>query len=125
MLELHTACLNDLDLERHQTDSTHSFKAYFKPVNQKIQQYKIPEDDIQAMGEECFLLGSVKKVRTIFSKDLKGSSKLLRAAQDDQRVISYCSHHLCKEHCFGSPFIYQYEAGNIQDSWLRELNAEE
>ena len=50
--ELESAYLNNLDLERHQADSIHSYEVYFSTVNQKIQQYQISEDNIYNMDEQ-------------------------------------------------------------------------
>jgi hypothetical protein len=112
--ELDSAYLNILDLERHQADSVHSYEAYFNTVNQKIQQYQISEDDIYNMNEKGFLLGRLNKVRRIFSKDLKGSGKLLRAARDGSRDWLTVVATTCANGTALAPLlIYQSEAGNI------------
>jgi hypothetical protein len=124
--KLDSAYLNNLDLERHQADSVHSYEVYFNTVNQKIRQYHISEDNIYNMDERGFLLGRLNKVRRIFSKDLKGSGKLLGAAQDGSRDWLTVVAAICADGTALAPLlIYQSEAGNIQDSWLTDFNAEE
>jgi hypothetical protein len=124
--ELESAYLNNLDLDRHQADSAHSFQVYFDTVNQKIQQYQISEDNIYNMDEKGFLLGRLNKVRRIFSKDLKGSGKLLGAVQDGSRDWLTVAATICADGTALAPLlIYQSDAGTIQDSWLRDFDPEE
>jgi hypothetical protein len=79
-----------------------------------LQQYQISEDDIYNMNEKGFLLGRLNKVRRIFSKDLKGSGKLLRAARDGSRDWLTVVATTCANGTALAPLlIYQSEAGNI------------
>lgn len=130
--ELDSTYLNNLDIERHQADSVHSYEAYFNTVNQKIQQYQISEDNIYNMlwmKKASFSADSIRSEgcsQRIFSKDLKGSGKLLGAAQDGSRDWLTVVATICADGTALAPLlIYQSEAGNIQDSWLTEFNAEE
>jgi len=124
--ELESAYLNNLDLDRHQADSIHSFEAYFTTVNQKIQQHQISEDNIYNMDEKGFLLGRLNKVRGIFLRDLKGSGKLLGAVQDGSRDWLTVAATICAHGTALAPLlIYQSDAGTVQDSWLKDFNPEE
>lgn len=124
--KLESAYLNNLDLERHQADSVHSYEVYFNTVNQKIQQYQISEDNIYNMDEKGFLLGILNKVRRIFSRELKGSGKLLGAVQDGSRDWLTVAATICADGTAPAPLlIYQSDASTIQDSWLRDFDPEQ
>ena len=124
--ELASGYLNNLDLERHQADQVNSYKAYYTTVNQKIEEYEITEDNIYNMDEKGFLLGRLNKVRRIFSKDLKGSGKLLGAVQDGSRDWLTVVATICADGTALAPLlIYEAEAGTIQDSWVKDFNPEE
>jgi len=123
--ELDSTYLNNLDLERHHADSVYSYKVFYNTVNQKIQQYQISEDNIYNMDEKGFLLGRLNKGRRIFSKDLKGSGKLLAAVQDGSRDWLTVVATICADGTALAPLlIYQSEAGTVQDSWLKDFNPE-
>ena len=78
------------------------------------------------MDEKRFLLGRLNKVRRIFSKDLKGSGKLLGAAQDGSRDWVTIAATICADGTALAPLlIYQSEAGTIQDTWLKDFTPEE
>jgi hypothetical protein len=124
--ELESAYLYNRDLDGHRADSVRSYEVYFNTVNQKIQQYQISEDNIYNMDEKGFLLGRLNKVRRIFSRDLKGSGKLLGAVQDGSRNRSTVAATICADGTALAPLlIYQSDAGAIQDSWLKDFNPEE
>ena len=124
--ELESAYLNNLDLERHRADSVHSYEVHFNTINQKIQQYQISEDNIYNMDEKGFLLGRLNKVRRIFSRDLKGSGKLLGAVQDGSRDWLTVAATICADGTALAPLlIYQSDASTIQDSWLRDFDPEQ
>jgi hypothetical protein len=124
--ELEAAYLYNRDLDRHRADSVRSYEVYFNTVNQKIQQYQISEDNIYNMDEKGFLLGRLNKVRRIFSRDLKGSGKLLGAVQDGSRNRSTVAATTCADGTALAPLlIYQSDAGVIQYSWLKDFNPEE
>lgn len=124
--ELESAYLNNLDLNRHQADSVHSYEAYFNTVSEKVQQYQNTEDNIYNMNEKGFLLGRLNKVRRIFSRDLKGSGKLLWTAQDGSRDWLTVAATICADGTALAPLlIYQSDASTIQDSWLKDFDPEE
>jgi hypothetical protein len=123
--ELESAYLNNLDLERHQADSLHSHEVYFNTVNQRFQQYQVLEDNIYSIDEKGFLLRRLNKVRRIFSRDLKGSGKLLGAVQDGSRDWMTVAATICADGTELAPLpIHQSNAGTIQDSWLKDFDPE-
>jgi hypothetical protein len=78
------------------------------------------------MDEKGFLLGRLNKARRIFSKDLKGSGKLLGAVQDGSRDWLTIAATIYADGTALAPLlIYQSEASTIQDTWLQDFNPEE
>ena len=58
-----------MDLYRFKADIVRSYKAYFKLVNKKIEEYDIQIENIYNMDEKGFLIGIMNKTKRIFNKE--------------------------------------------------------
>jgi hypothetical protein len=78
------------------------------------------------MDEKGFLIGILSKTQRIFTREAQEKGKLLGAGQDGNRSWITCLATICMDGTTVPPvLIYQATTGNIQNSWLDELDPHE
>jgi hypothetical protein len=74
-----------MDRDRHQADSEHRYKAFFKELYDQITRHKIEPRQSYNMDEKGFLLGRIGKSKRIFSKALWEQGEIKTNMQDRSR----------------------------------------
>jgi hypothetical protein len=71
------------------------------------------------IDEKGFLIGFLKKVRRVFSKDAFTKGRVQNVSQDGNREWITILATICADGSHLSPgLIYQAISSNIQDTWL-------
>jgi hypothetical protein len=118
--------LNTINLARHKAYSKRSYEVYFTIIGQKVEEYRISADSIYNMDEKGFLVGKLQKTRRGFTRGLYEQGNLTGAGQDGSREWITVVATICADGTRLSPaLIYKAISGNLQDTWLNDLDPEE
>jgi hypothetical protein len=113
-----------IDRERYQSDFGHSYKAYFKLLERKIDEYKIEPRFMYNMDEKGFMLGQVHKSKRVFNRQLYQHGDGGKRVQDGSREWITCLAAICADGSRLPPsLIYQSDTESLQDTWLDHFNA--
>jgi hypothetical protein len=121
--ELLREYLRPLDSARHKADSEWQYQLYFDHLAKKIDEYEVLPSNIYNMDEKGFLIGFLTKSKRIYSKTYFESRNLLGHIQDGNRECITILGCICADGTAIPPsIIFQALNGNLQDSWLQDLN---
>ena len=83
--ELQTGYLLPIDAARKKADSVLYYSLYFKLLGRKITEYNIQLENMYNIDEKGFLIGFLKKVKRVFSKDAFTKGRVQNVSQDGNR----------------------------------------
>lgn len=123
--QLESAYLNPLDKERKKSESYSTIEAYFNLIKHKTAEYEVLPHNIYNMDEKGFILGFMQKVKRVFTKGSKTDKFLIGNVQDGNRDWLTVIGCICADGTALPPgLIYRAISGNLQDSWLQDLDVE-
>jgi hypothetical protein len=112
---LRAGFLQALDSARKKADSTLYYKEYFDLLEAKIEQYGIKKKNTYNMDEKGFLIGFLKKLRRVYTKESFCCSRGKMVMQDRNREWITILATICSDNSTLSPvLIYQGATNNIQ-----------
>jgi hypothetical protein len=124
--ELLSRYLTPLDTSRKKADSIEEYRYWFDLVDAKIKQYDVQEHNMYNMDEKGFSIGVMNKSRRIFTKAQFNSGSFIGHQQDGNREWITLAATVCADGTSLPPgLIYMAVSGDIQDSWVQELDPSE
>ena len=89
-----------------------------------MDEYEIKPENIYNMDEKGFLIGVLPKSKRVFSRrayECEGIKQRMQGSTREWIITNAC---ICADNTSLSPaLIYQAASGNLQDTWLQDLDA--
>ncbi|PMD26311.1 hypothetical protein NA56DRAFT_733159 [Hyaloscypha hepaticicola] len=98
-------------------------KHFFDLLIKAINDYNIIAGNIYNWDEKGFLIGLAHTLKRIMTKKLYNSGRIISAAQDGSREFISLLASICADGTALPPaLIYKGASGDLQDTWLEDLN---
>ena len=124
--DLDARYLTHIDAARHKADCWYSYNQYFEHIKRKMLEYDVQAHNIYNMDEKGFLIGFGSKTRRIFTKQALQKVSKFAALRDSNREWITILATICADGTWLPPaLIYKAETGNIQDTWVQDLDVSE
>ena len=111
----------DMDRNRHQADSEHSYRLYFELLHSKRREYNVDARHIYNMDEKGFLIGITSRSKRVFSKQLWLQKKITAGLQDGNREWITILACICADGTEIDPAIIYEGKGPLRDTWLHDV----
>ena len=88
-----------------------------------MQEYDISPENSYNMDEKGFLIGVLRKMQRVYSKEAFQKGNIVAAGQDGNREWITLIATICMNGSWIPPtLIYQAVSGDIQDTWVTEVD---
>ncbi|KAF2091716.1 hypothetical protein K490DRAFT_70498 [Saccharata proteae CBS 121410] len=109
---------------RHNADSEVKYKAYFNLLQEKIAQYNIQERNTYNIDEKGFMLGTIRRTKRIFNRQIWERKEVRAALQDGSREWITVIAAICADGTTLPPrIIYAASSDKVRSTWQYLLQA--
>jgi hypothetical protein len=113
-----------MDRDRHQADSGHRYKAFFEEIYDQIVRHDIEPRQSYNIDEKGILLGSIGKLKRIFSKALWEQEGIQKNIQDRSREWITTVACICADGtAISLVLIFALRNSTLQSTWVKDIEA--
>jgi uncharacterized protein (DUF849 family) len=110
-----------MDRNCYKADSKDKYEAYFKLLHNKMQEYKVEEENVYNMDEKGFLMGITRRSKRAFSRQFWEQKRVSAALQDGSHEWITVLACVCADGQALHPALIFQGISGLQSGWLEDI----